>query len=281
MTPAQEVRRFLASGDYDSLHRTWPGTHVIEKVSKAERAMKQALVAEIRCRANKRKHYSSLPPDFHSSRFSLAKVGPMVRGLFPAREQMIVLGLFEKSLVFVTHDNVEQGLARMNWLSTAWQVANLYLGSLGLPGLNGKSVRFVGLSEETTFFVSMAYFEEENPFADYVVHEAAHVFHNWKRDREGLPHTREREFLLPIAFKKRELFAYACEAYSRILVQARNPADRKRLHADYAAKWIPTGDGLDQTELADILAEAVAVRNGWQHILQRCSHPFRNKMAQE
>jgi len=155
----------------------------------------------------------------------------------------------------------------------SWQVANLYLGSLGLPGLDGKPVRFVGLSEETTFFVSMDYFEEKNSFADYVVHEAAHVFHNWKRDRAGLHHTREREFLLPISFAKRELFAFACEAYSRILEQSKSPADRQRLHADYAARWIPAVDDLDQTELADILAEAVAVRNGWKRILRRCSPP--------
>ena len=117
----------------------------------------------------------------------------------------------------------------------------------------------------------MGYFQEKNPFADYVVHEAAHVFHNWKRDRVGLTHTRRREFLLNIAFAKRELFAYACEAYSRILEQAGSPADRQRLYADYAARWIPAVDGFDQSELVDALADAVAARNGWKRVLQRCS----------
>jgi len=269
MTPAQEIRRFLASGDHDQLYMAWPGNDLLAKAQKGERAIKQALVAEIRRRAQG-KHHPSLPPGFNPSEFSLAKVGPMVRGIFPVREQLMVFALFEKALVFVTHDNVELVLARLNWLSTAWQVANLYLGSLGLAGLDGKPVRFVGLSEETTFFVSMAYFEEEDPFADYVVHEAAHVFHNWKRDRAGMPYTRKREFLLPIAYAKRELFAYACEAYSRILEQAKSPADKQRLHADYAAKWIPRVDDLDQAELSDILAEAVAGRNGWKRILRRC-----------
>lgn len=279
MTPTQEVRRFLASGDYNSLHSEWPGRDLIAKVRKAERTMKHALVAEIRHRETRRKSSPSLPPDFNASQFSLAKVEPMVRGLFPAREQMIVLGLFEKSLVFVTPDNIEQVIARMHWLGTAWQIANIYLGSLGLPGLDGKPVRLVGLSEETTFFVSMDYFEEENPFADYVAHEAAHVFHNWKRDQVGLYHTRKREFLLPIAFAKRELFAYACEAYSRILEQAKSPADRQRLHADYTAKWISDEDGIEQAELADVLAEAVATRNGWKRILRRCSHSDTSKTS--
>jgi len=184
-----------------------------------------------------------------------------------------MLTLFENSLIFVAHDNVEQVLNQIAYLETAWQVANLYLGSLGLPGLDGKPAGLVGLSEETTFFVSMAYFEEKDPFADYVAHEAAHVFHNWKRDQAGLHHTRKSEFLLTIDFRKRELFAFACEAYSRILEQAKCPADRRRLHADYAAKWLPACDGVDRIELADILAEAVAARNGWKRILQRCSPP--------
>ena len=272
MTPAQEVRRFLKTGDYDMLCRAWPGCDVVEQMQEGHRMLEDALIVEVRRRA-KGRHFLSLPPGFDAAGFVLGKVGPMVRGLFPSKEQRIMLDLFKKSLVFVTHDNIEQIITQINWMSTAWQIANLYLGSLDLPGLDGKPVRFVGLSEETTFFVSMSYFEEENPFADYVLHEAAHVFHNWKRDRAGLRHTREREFLLQIAFRKRELFAFACEAYSRIVDQAKSPADRQRLCADYAARWIPDCDGLDRSELVDILAEAVAARNGWKRILQRCSPP--------
>jgi hypothetical protein len=33
----------------------------------------------------------------------------------------------------------------------------------------------------------------EHRFEDFVVHEAAHVFHNWKRETLGLPHTRWKE----------------------------------------------------------------------------------------
>jgi hypothetical protein len=58
---------------------------------------------------------------------------------------------------------------------------------------------------------------KESQFADFVVHEAAHVFHNCKRFTVGLPETRTKEFLLPIDSHQRETFAYACEVYSRIL----------------------------------------------------------------
>jgi hypothetical protein len=39
----------------------------------------------------------------------------------------------------------------------------------------------------------------------------------------GLPYTRRREWPLELAFAKRETFAYACEAYSRILELGRPP----------------------------------------------------------
>ena len=180
-------------------------------------------------------------------------------------------------MIFLTPENIDAVLTDEQYLHSAWYLANLYLGSLDLPGLDGEPARVVGISEATTCYVSTAYFEVEDPFADYVVHEAAHIFHNWKRERVGLPFTRYREWLLPIDFGKRETFAYACEAYSRIREQARRPADRRRLQAEYAESWVPSADGLDPEELVDILEEAAAARNGWKRILARCSPPKRTR----
>ncbi len=65
----------------------------------------------------------------------------------------------------------------------------------------------MGRSEETTCFVSLKYFKMKDPFADFVVHEAAHIFHNCKRHTVRLPETRKREWLLDIQYRKRETFA--------------------------------------------------------------------------
>jgi hypothetical protein len=195
----------------------------------------------------------------------------MVKGLFPAKEREVILGLLEKSLVFLTQDNIEHVLREERWPSTAWNLANLYLGSIGADCLNGNPSDLVGLSQETTCYVAMTYFSEDDPFADFVVHEAAHVFHNWKREFVGLPHTRYREWLLQIDFAKREGFAYACEAYHRIVERGVSPTDRTRLLAEYADSGVPTTDRVDQEELVGILAEAVAARNGWKRILSRCA----------
>jgi hypothetical protein len=47
-------------------------------------------------------------------------------------------------------------------------------------------------------------------------------------------------------------------------------SDRRRLHAEYAANWAPSADGMDRDELIAAVAEAVDARNGWKRILQRC-----------
>jgi len=276
MTPEQETRHFIATGEHDPTHAAWPGRDFLEKANAGDSALRSVLIQEIR-RRTAGCIPPSLSPDFDARRFVLGKVGPMVRGLFPASERQIVLDLFEKCLVFVTQAQVDPLITEAPYLSTAWTIATLYLGSLGLTGLDDQSVGFVGYSEETTLYVSPAYFRDDNPFADWVIHEAAHVFHNWKRDRAGLSCTRTREFLLEIAFAKRELFAYACEAYAKILEQAKSPADRRRLHAEYAANWAPNDDRVDRDELIGILAEAVEVRNGWKRILQRCSPPKQSR----
>jgi len=269
MTPEQLTQRFLDTGEHDELDPAWPGRSFYERACAAGRMLRAALISELR-ETTEGHDLPSLPVDFDARQFVLAKVGPMVSGLFPAKERSLVLDLFENSLVFVTQDNVERLLSGIQYLHSAWQVANLYLGSLGLSGLDGKRVAFDGFSEETTFYVSMAYFGDDDPFADWVVHEAAHVFHNWKREFVGLPSTRTREFLLPIDYKKRELFAYACEAYATILEKAESPADRRRLHAEYAANWAPSADRMDRSELIAAVAEAVDARNGWKRILRRC-----------
>lgn len=139
--------------------------------------------------------------------------------------------LLEKSAVFVIPDTIDSILKNIRYESTAWDLANLYLLSVGAELLSEDAERIVGLSEATTCFVSLEYFVQQDKFADFIVHEAAHVFHNSKRERLGLRSTRRREFLLEIDFHQRETFAYACEAYSRILELGHSKKERLELLA--------------------------------------------------
>lgn len=196
----------------------------------------------------------------------------MVRGLFPRTEQDAVLSLVERSVVFLTPDNIETVLHKeMRWPGSAWDIANLYLGGIDAELLSEDAPRLLGLSQETTCYVSPAYFEGEDPFADFVVHEVAHTFHNCKRRDAGLAETRRREWLLDIAFGKREIFAYACEAYARILERAKGPSARAALGRELGDDFGTGDDRVGRGEVAEVVQQAAARRNGWKVILGMCA----------
>jgi hypothetical protein len=217
----KSIRSYIETGEVDSMFPGWPGQNLLEAAREGTRTLKRALLDEVDQRAAGRIP-PSLPIGFDQDAFARTKLAPMVEGLFPAEERAMILGLLARSVVFLTPETLEDLiLDRACWLSTARRLANIYLGSFDAEPLAADCPRIVGLSEETRCYVSTSYFTEEDPFADFVVHEAAHVFHNWKRRYAGLPFTRRREWLLPIEFRMRETFAYACEAYSRIVEVAK------------------------------------------------------------
>jgi hypothetical protein len=110
-----------------------------------------------------------------------------------------------------------------------------------------------------------------------VVHEAAHVFHNCKRRTLGLPATRRRECLLEIAFSKRETFAYACEAFSRILELGDSLLARRKLCQKLEGEGAPPDERVCHQEYVDIVRSAVCARNGWKKILSACTPPRTNR----
>jgi hypothetical protein len=265
----REVGRYLASGDYDSSFAGWPGDNFVDVAQKAAQRLRTALVDETLRRGRGFASQVTVPEDLHL--WSRKKLSPMVCGLFPADERSIILDTLARSVVFLTPDNIAAVLTQHTWLSTAWDLANVYLNSIGAPTLSQQALNIVGLSEETTCFVSIVYFEETDPFSDFVVHEAAHVFHNSKRATVGLSESRRKEFLLNIDYSKRETFAYACEAYSRIVSLAGGARQRQAAFERHAKASLPPDDRVDHDEYLDILGEAVRVRNGWRQILKRCA----------
>jgi len=266
----EEIRHFLATGDSDPLSYAWEGGP-LEGGQRAKDAMISALLAEVRRRSGERPP-TEAPEALDLEAFVRSKVEPMVRGLFPSTEQDTVLSVLERSITFVTDETLETVLRGRSFLRSAWDIANLYLGSIGAELLGEDAPRIVGLSEETSCFVSPAYFDSNGDrFADFVLHEAAHIFHNCKRVTIGLPERRGREWLLEIDFPMRETFAYACEAYGRILELGPRPADRRRLLDEHLAGAMPGDDRVEEEEYCSVITEAVGARNGWKRILRRCA----------
>jgi hypothetical protein len=273
---ADEVEQYLRTGHTDSWYAAWPGAF-FDRAERAHADLRGALLREVKRLTEGRAH----PPLPRSDTVALtrAKVEPLVRGLFPRAEQEVVLATLEKSVVFVTSDNLEALLLEPGCDHTAWAIANLYLVSLDVDVLSEEAPRIVGMSEDRTCYVTPAYFAEEDPFADFIVHEVAHIFHNCKRRTIGLKETRRKEWLLDIEFRRREEFAYACEAYSRILAQAKTAAERRALATEYGRIARISADRVDPAEVAEILVEAAAVRNGWKAILARCAPARRPRSA--
>jgi len=275
-TIADEIERYLRTGDADMDARAWPGDFM-ERGRLQDADLRGALVEEVR-RLAKGLSHEPVPSNV-GIEFTRAKVESMVRGLFARAEQDIVLATFEKSVVYVTSDTIESILLNQRWDHSRWTLANMYLLSVGAKLLGKKAARIVGMSEETTCYVSPDYFAEGDPFADFIVHEAAHIFHNCKRRTIGLRETRTKEWLLDIEFRQRETFAYSCEAYARIITRAKSPTERRALATEYASKRRISAEGVDAVEVANIVTEAANARNGWKVILARCAPTTKPRSA--
>jgi hypothetical protein len=269
-SPQQDVERYLCTGEHDELSRSWPGDTFLARAQHGDAALRDALVSTVR----KRTAHAVVPAALAGIdvvAFTRTKVEPMVRGLFPAHEQQKVLDVLARSVVFLTPATIDTVLQTTPWLHTVWDLANLYLVSCGAEPLSEDARLIVGLSAETTCFVASDYFSAPSHFDDFVVHEAAHIFHNCKRRTIGLSATPRRGWLLDIDYRKRETFAYACEAYSRVLELGNSSAARRMLLSEVEEGPVPPDDRVDPVEYIDILREAIAARNGWKRILRRCS----------
>jgi hypothetical protein len=270
-----EIERYLRTGRTDPLYAAWSG-NLMERANRAHEDLRGALVDAVGRRSNGLSHAPL--PEGDTISLTRAKVEPMVRGLFPRAEQDVVLATIEKSVVFVTSANLETLLLGQAFDHSAWTLANLYLASVGAELLADDAPHLVGLSEETTCYVSPEYFAEDDPFADFIVHEVAHIFHNCKRATIGLRETRTKEWLLDIEYRKRETFAYSCEAYARVLQRGKSPSERRALAEDYGRTEHISEERADIAEVASIIREAAAARNGWKVILARCA-PIRRRSA--
>jgi hypothetical protein len=264
----EEIDRYLRTGESDPLYSAWSGSFV-ERANRAHDDLRGALVRAVRRLAAGLSHEPL--PETDTVALTRAKVEPMVRGLFTRAEQDAVLATIERSVVFLTSANIEPLLIERGFDSSAWTLANLYLASLGAELLGEDALHLVGLSEETTCYVSPEYFAEDDPFADFIVHEAAHIFHNCKRATVGLRETRTKVWLLDIEYRKRETFAYSCEAYARVIERGKSPAERRALAEEYGRTVRISEERVDGPEVASILRAAAAARNGWKVILTRCS----------
>ena len=276
LSPQDKIARYLSTGEHNGLYAAWPGESLMARARNGELALRRALISAVNDRAPAAKVPDALA-DLDVEAFAREKLLPMVRGCFPASEQTAVLEMLGRSVIFLTADNIEAVLRTTPFVGTAWTLTNLYLLSLVAEPFSDDAPKIVGLSEGTTCYISTAYFQRESRFEDFLVHEAAHVFHNCKRETIGLPKVRGREWLLEIDFRKREMFAYACEGFSRIIALGNTLAARRRLLTDIEKERVLSDDRVDVDDYIQTLRHAVCSSNGWKRILESCKPPSRGR----
>jgi hypothetical protein len=237
---------------------------------KAHADLRGARIAEV-LRRSQGADQPNLPTPEESHRLTRRKVEPMVRGLFPKVEQDTVLACVERSVVFVSPSNIVALIERVPFHGTAWDLANLYLASVGADLLGPDATAILGLSQEASCYVSSESLVGDEPFEDFIVHEVAHIFHNCKRQTLGLPVTRRREWLLDIDFRKRETFAWSCEAFARVVEGGGPPTERVARAQIFAERFCCSDRRVHAAEVVDIVQEAAGARNGWRVILKRCA----------
>ena len=267
-----QIERYLRTGEHDPLFMGFPGSDHLDRIRRGHDVLCAALIAEVRSRYQGEFAGvpESLPADI--SAFARQRIEPMVHGLFRPADRESVATLLANSVQFITPDTVYPSIEREN-LDSAWLIANLFLRSMGLDSISDHAPPIVGFSVSVTCYVSLEYFrnDAESKFADYVVHEAAHIFHNARRRDADLIDKNENDWLLPIDYSKRETFAYSCEAYSRICELAPSQQVRQTFLEDLKQKPPPIDDQVDANEYFAILTSAVNRRNGWKTILEACS----------
>jgi len=131
-TIADEIERYLLTGETDLLHAAWSGDFM-RRAERAHEDLRGALVRAVRPRVERLQPGLQPPPkpDADTIALTRTKIAPMVRGLFSRAEQCTVLAALSQSVVFVTSANIEQLLFGRGFDSTAWTIANLYLAGCG------------------------------------------------------------------------------------------------------------------------------------------------------
>ena len=148
------------------------------------------------------------------------------------------------------------------FMGDAWRILWALFGDHGLKPDDIK-VGCDGLAGDYAHVRWSAY-QTKDPFSDVVVHEAAHMLHYLKPSHYGLHVRRGQERFVDTEFRHRELFAYACEAYSRVALHG-----ERKLRIAFAEKMLDTAFSFPRSQIEEVAAlvlSATRARNGWRVI---------------
>src|SRR5260370_30499982 len=193
------------------------------------------------------------------------RIEPMVKGLVQGDWQEVALReLVQRTFVVNLHGAkaaMEVELPSCD-MESPWRILWGLYGDYGLKP-DDIDMACDGLAGDFAHVRWSAY-ETKDPYSDVVVHEAAHVLHYLKPRHYGLHVRRGQERFVDVDFCHYELFAFACEAYSRVALRG----DRKSRISfpqkmQEGAMSFPRGQ---LEEVAALVMNAARARNGWRII---------------
>jgi hypothetical protein len=260
------IERFLRTGE-----ETWEGAgsgrFSLAQFREDEaytRATKTALRALLHLLA------SLLPPEAQLAAPVAAeaisqRIEPMVAGLVQTDWQEVALREITARTFVLNYQGTKAALdAELSTCSmgSAWRIVWALFGDHGLKP-DGVEVGCDGIAGDYAHVRWSAY-ETTDPYSDVVVHEAAHMLHYLKPHHYGLHIRRGQERFVDVEFCHRELFAYACEAYSRVVLHG-----QRKSRIAFAEKMQDGAFSFPRGQLEDVAAlvlNAARVRNGWRVI---------------
>ena len=193
------------------------------------------------------------------------RIDPMVTGLLPGDWRDVALReITARTFVLNlpgTRAAIEAELSTC-FMGDAWRILWALFGDHGLKPDDVK-VGCDGLAGDYAHVRWSAY-QTNDPYSDVVVHEAAHMLHYLKPSHYGFHVRRGQERFVDVEFRHRELFAYACEAFSRVILHG-----ERKSRIVFAEKMVDAAFSFPRSQIAEVAAlvlSATRGRNGWRLI---------------
>ena len=194
-----------------------------------------------------------------------SRINPMVKGLVQSDWQEIALREVTARTFVLNCQGAKAAIdAEFStcYTGSAWQILWALFGDYGLKPDEIK-VECDGIAGDFAHARWSAY-QSSDPYADVVVHEAAHLLHYLKPRHYGLQVRRGQERFVDVEFCHRELFAFACEAYSRVLLHT-----TRKSRISFAEKMLEGAFSFPRGKIQAVAAlvfDAACARNGWRVI---------------
>jgi hypothetical protein len=228
---AEQVERFLATGAWAG------GRHGVAP-------MRELLTRIVAWRAARAPGLRSRPPADPAA-VVRDRIGSLIEGLFDPIDAATLIAVIPTRVRVLTPSTFPAAALAVP-LSTAWDLANLLLDDLRVPTLSDDVPQLDGICAAGCAWVLPRAFAA-SPHSDVLVHEVAHLLHLLRRDEVGLS---GEGLLIGVPPRRRETFAYACEAWAIALRAGGLQPEAPPLGQDDAR--------VDRKRLERLLAEAAA-----------------------